>query len=114
MFLYIHLLTVLDLFTTYDLTMVAATLFGVFLMTMQLIITNINGIETKLVYIGNCCVMGLIAGATNAVFDTFNLPVEIYGFLMFVWVVVVNAMANVEFSRILIKRCGHIEFVKRE
>lgn len=114
MFFYLHLLTVLNFFTPYDLTMAAGTLFGVFLMTMQFIIANVNDIETKLVYIGNCCVMGLIAGATNAVFDTFSLPVEIYGFFMFVWPVVVNAMANAEFSRIVIKRCGNVEFVKRE
>lgn len=114
MFFYLHLLTVLNFFTPYDLTMAAGTIFGVFLMTLQLIITGFNDIETKLIYIGNCCVMGFIAGSTNAVFSTLSLPVEAYGFFMFVWPVVVNAMANIEFSRIVIKRCGNIEFIKRE
>lgn len=114
MFFYIHLLTVLDLFTTYDLTMAAGTIFGVFLMTLQYIITGLNDLETKLLYMGNCCVLGLVAGSTNAVFSTFGLPIEAYGFFMFLWAVIVNAMANVEFSRLVIKRCSNIEFVKRE
>ena len=53
MFFYLHLLTVLNFFTPYDLTMAAGTIFGVFLMTMQLIVTGLNDIETKLIYIGN-------------------------------------------------------------
>ena len=58
--------------------------------------------------------MGFIAGSTNSIFSTLGLPMELYGFFMFVWVIVVNMMANVEFNKILIKKCGNIDLVERD
>ena len=113
MFFYIHLLSVLDLFTPYDLTMMAGLLFGVILMTLQWIIVaeDQTDAEINLIYTGNCCVMGLVGGALNALFSSVEAPIEIYMFFMFIWSLAVNMGANLQFTRISMRRYRSTEFL---